>query len=419
MSFVSQLFNDKLTQDDRVPFMYFNIPFLDDTYGTVAPRLTFQTQLIFLITLQRFISAALAVIVFNFIVKKQGTATAFLTGFGIVIPLALIFPFWVLDWLDLRSLPLRLSILTLPLSLTFRCSEAMFGYVPSFATVSLKSFCIYYASLMEIVLDPATNKPVRATNSDIAAMLREFLYQNIVYGILSSLFSPVSYVPFKTNVPSHEGDRTFVDFFHVGHLLNTYVAATLLSMSLAFGSTGNNLFYAILFRIKLDRLVDNPMFASTSPAEFWGRRWNKMIHAVLKRGVYKPVYKSFSKTTAIFATFLASGSIHEYSWLVMFYVHKNQKNSGTGLCATCVYPTYGKNMFFFGWNGLIIILQHMIGGFWLFGWMENFFPSPCIAALVVMTALPVGHLFTDDWIAGKYYEHLQLGVPLIIATGKQ
>lgn len=419
MSFVSELFTDKLTKDDRVPFMYFSIPFLDGIFGIVAPRLTFQTQLIVLITLQRFISAALAVIVFNFIVKKQATATAFLTGFGIVIPTALIVPFWVLDWLDIRSLPLRLSMLTLPLSLIFRCSEAMFGYTPTFATVSLKNFCMYYASLMEIVLDPETNKPVHATNADIAAMFREFLYQTTIYGTLSSLFSPVSYVPFMTNVPSHGANRTYVDFFHVGHLLNNYVAATLLSISLAFGSTGNNLLFAILFRIKLERLVDNPMFASTSPSDFWGRRWNKMIHSVLKRGVYKPVYRSFSKTTATLATFLASGLIHEYSWLIMFYVHKNEKNSDTGLCATCVYPTYGKSIVFFGWNGLIIVLQHMIGGFWLFGWMKKYFPSPCITALVVMTALPVGHLFTDDWIAGKYYEHVQLGAPLIVATGKQ
>lgn len=95
----------------------------------------------------------------------------------------------------------------------------------------------------------------------------------------------------------------------------------------------------------------NPIFESSSPSDFWGRRyemviswynsyyltsnliltcnptilvpslmfnatrrWNLTVHGILKRGVYKPFRTRYSRLTASAATFMASGLFHE--WLL-------------------------------------------------------------------------------------------------------
>eukprot|EP00546_Thalassionema_frauenfeldii_P012146 CAMPEP_0178918672 /NCGR_PEP_ID=MMETSP0786-20121207/13954_1 /TAXON_ID=186022 /ORGANISM="Thalassionema frauenfeldii, Strain CCMP 1798" /LENGTH=58 /DNA_ID=CAMNT_0020592403 /DNA_START=719 /DNA_END=892 /DNA_ORIENTATION=+ len=56
----------------------------------------------------------------------------------------------------------------------------------------------------------------------------------------------------------------------------------------------------------------NPLFTSRSPSDFWGRRWNLLVHSLLKGGIFKPVRKYFSSTVATVAAFLASGALHEW-----------------------------------------------------------------------------------------------------------
>jgi MBOAT, membrane-bound O-acyltransferase family len=93
-----------------------------------------------------------------------------------------------------------------------------------------------------------------------------------------------------------------------------------------------NLLYALLFQLVLstfgeglifatmlltgceaEAFADNPRGQSTSPSDFWGRRWNRLIHECLKNGVYKPVrfVSGGPRWLAIGATFLASSMFHE------------------------------------------------------------------------------------------------------------
>jgi len=39
---------------------------------------------------------------------------------------------------------------------------------------------------------------------------------------------------------------------------------------------------AVLFGKQAETVMEDPMLESTSPSEFWGERWNKLIHGVLK-----------------------------------------------------------------------------------------------------------------------------------------
>ena len=127
--------------------------------------------------------------------------------------------------------------------------------------------------------------------------------------------------------------------------------------------------------------------------------------------------KYFSKPTAVAATFLASGALHEYVWAILFYVTEGQRDED-GDCFSCVLPLHGKNMIFFGWNGAVIILESIVGKWWFFQWASKNLPNALKTALVIMTALPVGHLFTGDWILGGFYHQWALVVPMIAPLKK-
>jgi hypothetical protein len=39
---------------------------------------------------------------------------------------------------------------------------------------------------------------------------------------------------------------------------------------------------ALIFGKQAETVMENPLLESTSPSEFWGERWNKLVHGVLK-----------------------------------------------------------------------------------------------------------------------------------------
>lgn len=60
----------------------------------------------------------------------------------------------------------------------------------------------------------------------------------------------------------------------------------------------------------------NPLLLSSSPADFWGRRWNLLIHGLFKRTVFKPLRaRSVPAHAAAVSAFLVSGLFHEYAFL--------------------------------------------------------------------------------------------------------
>uniref|UniRef100_A0A6U1R9U0 Wax synthase domain-containing protein n=1 Tax=Cyclophora tenuis TaxID=216820 RepID=A0A6U1R9U0_CYCTE len=154
---------------------------------------------------------------------------------------------------------------------------------------------------------------------------------------------------------------------------------------------------------------NSPMFQSSSPADFWGRQWNRLVHTGLKNGVYKPVRKyTNSQWAATIAAFLMSGLLHEYVWQVLFYV---------GSFDTDLDDTYrrsiGKSMLFFGWNGILIVIEDAVVGRERWNAMVKPFPKVLVSLCVILTALPVVHLFTGDIVEKGYMMDLSASLPLI------
>ncbi|XP_062225851.1 probable long-chain-alcohol O-fatty-acyltransferase 5 [Phragmites australis] len=69
-----------------------------------------------------------------------------------------------------------------------------------------------------------------------------------------------------------------------------------------------------LLGAELEPQFDRPYLAS-SLRDFWGRRWNLMVPAVLRPCVYHPARARFGAPAGVLAAFLVSGLMHE----VMFY----------------------------------------------------------------------------------------------------
>jgi Membrane bound O-acyl transferase family len=148
----------------------------------------------------------------------------------------------------------------------------------------------------------------------------------------------------------------------------------------------------------------NPLFLSTSPTDFWGRRWNTVIHDVLKGGAFKPARKYFPAPVALACCFLLSGLIHDFAFSCSFYQPRSARDPETGVCEYCYSVPIYKLTLFFLWNGMMMILEKPLAKLPLFAWMSKNLPTPVISTLVLFTALPVSHWFTGDWVLGGNYE---------------
>ena len=197
----------------------------------------------------------------------------------------------------------------------------------------------------------------------------------------------------------------------------------MMNMTLSFSLSGVSILASLLSGIDFDENVTNfPMFFSTSVTDFWGRRWNNLIHKDLKEGVYKPVRASTgNRTLASFCAFVMSGLLHEYVWIVLFMKTSSQaaETAMMGLCCdSCYCDTWvGKQLLFFGWNGVLMTIEYMVGH--KLDSYTSWIPPIIRSHLVVLLALPTGHLFTADITNANYFLGLQSALPFLRIQTRQ
>uniref|UniRef100_A0ACD5YAK8 Uncharacterized protein n=1 Tax=Avena sativa TaxID=4498 RepID=A0ACD5YAK8_AVESA len=125
---------------------------------------------------------------------------------------------------------------------------------------------------------------------------------------------------------------------------------------------------------------DRPYLAS-SLREFWGRRWNLMVSAILRPSVYDPVRARAGNPAGVLATFLVSGLMHEG---LVYYLSLRRPSGGMtaffllhGVC--CVAEAWcARRWAARGWPSppravatLLVVLFVAATSFWLF------FPPLC------------------------------------------
>jgi len=434
------LFQDKLDADDRSPIATFHLPTLlgERKYGILIPKSTFQVQVTILVVFQVIACAIFAALVYNLIIlpKRQNSylsSGVYLIGFGVIIPAASIMPFLIMEELDIRNKMLRTALVAPCINVIFRCLEAMFGFTPPAPGASLKNYCLYYASLTEPYYDPKTLEPVPSTKKDVLDSIIEFLKSFVGWSILLSLLAPYGFELCETSVKAHTLDHGIMDLLELGHVVNNLLAVFLIGANLEYSSRCVSLIANTLLGIKCMKIMEpNAIFGSTSPSDFWGRRWNLVVHNEIKRGIYLPARRYFPKTVAAMATFFASGLMHEFMNAVLFYTHDSERNSN-GICNdkyndndnyhnyhfhhSCFYPIYGKNMILFSWCGFIVLIEQLYGGddkCRVFRWINNCVPQIVITALLIMTVLPMCHLLSGDWVVGGFFAHMAPGFVTIV-----
>jgi hypothetical protein len=230
---VASLFTNKLDKDTSTPFYTFSVPGIDGSFGILGSPLPFWVQLATFLLTQSAVRVLLACIVYKYIIQKRGTTTAFLVGYGFVLPLVVILPFVLIPLLDIRNMVLQISIASTPIFVFFNCLEAMYGTSPPVVEKNVVMYCIYYSSPVPFCIDHKTEELVKATRSEIQKKSRDYMINVVLTSLFFSVLLPVAYSPFPSSREAGgQPVSSIYNLLHWGHLLNNYiVACTFVSIS--------------------------------------------------------------------------------------------------------------------------------------------------------------------------------------------
>ena len=252
--------------------------------------------------------------------------------------------------------------------------------------------------------DEKSQKFVKATWQRTLGHLRNFIVYVVCTGLLQSCFTLFSFFPsLGGGTPSHWFD--WREIWNPFMWKSTILYAILFQFYLATYGEGLVFLTTLITRRQCNSFMDNPMFASNSPSEFWGRRWNSIIHYCLKNGVYKPVRKmGASKELSVVAAFLASGLFHEWILPVVFADTPSLRIGTTSL--------------FFLWQGVVISLEYTVGHWPWVAKMVQLLPGPVRTSLVILMGVPLGHWFCDGFVHTNFFEHGHISLVAILPVDR-
>merc|ERR1712127_169139 len=127
-----------------------------------------------------------------------------------------------------------------------------------------------------------------------------------------------------------------------------------------------------------------------------------LVHGVLKRGVFKPVYSHYPKFVAMLTTFIASGLMHEYI-LVAVFTREDK------------LPSLGIQTLFFIWNAGVIAIETLIGKAYVFTWIKNNLHRYVVAFLVLSTAMPIAHWFLHPFSKTSFFTESQIAFVMLVS----
>jgi hypothetical protein len=189
---------------------------------------------------------------------------------------------------------------------------------------SLQLYIGYYCSIIPFVRHPKTGQPIPITKQELCTTVSQLLVNALILVTFASAMMHFDYVIFPSPRESHGLlPKSMWELFHWGHLINNLVVACFTCQCLVTGTQGVGLAISIISGFKVIKVMKNPLFGSQSPSDFWGRRWNLMVHGSFKRGsIFKPLTKlRVSQTDAMVTTFVVLGILHKHVWTVIGMKH--------------------------------------------------------------------------------------------------
>jgi hypothetical protein len=163
----------------------------------------------------------------------------------------------------------------------------MNGFSPPAVEASLSNYMLYYASFLEIQFDPKTQTVIRATTTEAMSITLQFLKSLFVTGAVLSLFRQPQhpfYEPFPSSFDANTSTWSSLvsEIFNINTFRNNIIAAIVFQVQLTTYTLSLGMMMISMCRIQVQGAFYNPLFESTSPSDFWGRRWNVMVHSYLK-----------------------------------------------------------------------------------------------------------------------------------------
>ena len=410
--------------DYREPLLTFALPEVLAThlganpttvYGFFVPSDIFWIEVLSFVCLTTVAAAFTASIVYHFIVdpKKSDTSTAFVLGYGVLLPFWLGWPFLIYPLLDVRNLLLKFIVGgVIPTLVEFRLSEAIHGCYPDHATTSLQDFVIYFASALVFERDSKTNSLMPATTRMKLKCLLSFVGLLFTMGAFQSILSLHQDFNVFGNTIARDGWHSMDRFMTWELYANSLLQAMMFQIYLTTYSEGLRFLWIVVTGYQTKKVMNNPLGGATSPSDFWGRRWNMLVQSVLKGGVYKPMRKyQYSPTVAAISTFLMSGLFHEWLVFGMFATACAADPSGP----TCYRPLYGGAMVFFGWQALLIAFEYLWGRTPVLQRMTRQLPTPARTIIIIGLGLPLAHFFCEPYVRTGFFRHGQMALPMILS----
>eukprot|EP01082_Thalassiosira_pseudonana_P012475 g11148.t1 g11148 contig5:209700-211461(+) len=433
------LFSDYLESDQRTPIVTFSIPqsllpgSLEGSeatsLGLLAPSIEFWIALAMCLLIGSCFNVVLSCITYQFIVLRRkkyneanerskdkdvsgGLTSIYLVGFGLIMPVCAVIPYYLIQLLGLKNKILKFFFGVQMVTAFFRCSEAIFGFLPTHVDESLYNMLAYNVFPVEAKFN--SRGVMRSSWSDVVYYIKCGGLYMLLLGAYCSILTVYDYEPYRTSQGWGLLDVKLSHGFTYQQLVNNFLVAVLFQLYLTtFGYAINTA--TSLCGIQQHPMMLNPIFESSSPSDFWGRKWNMLVHGILKRGVYKPMRShNFSRLVASTAAFIASGVFHEWLLSIVFFSAEDDLVGDSCIPPRCYRPGYGRNTLFFIWNAIIIGFEYAIGGAALFQLLKKHLPLILLSLLVSATALPFAHLFTNDYVRSDFFKDGQIGFPLAV-----
>ena len=335
------------------------------------------------VLIQSLIQCAFAVIIYYGIVQRRGTTEAYLLGWGIIIPLSLYLPFYLLEAWEMHNRVVNLGLSTVMSVIFFRCIEAMYGTTsPSFVANNLSNYVAYYSSIVPFVWDPTTKSRQSIPRSKLPGLFLEIAGAFLGVSLLLSVLKHYDYRPFPSSVPLDHIEWTW-EIFSPNHLANSYLHAWLIYGTL---KTGLELtaFNENIKGYDTYRLFDQPFLKSQTPTEFWTKRWNMLIRPLLKvrslgfvihtlpvcsvscqptpswlfqHGIFRPLREYINPSIALFITFVGTS---KSSGVRKLHFHRIVHL----MAMLCVCSMTSRSLWLVPWICLVLYLLWFLGWKW-------------------------------------------------------
>lgn len=470
----SSIFHYLSETDDRKPMFTFSIPSSIDSlimidgiktattgssrteFGFLMLSFSFWIELLAMVFAMISIAAMVGLVLYHTVIKpkQEGTIQAYMVGWGIILPFWAAFSFFFLSVMDVRNMVFKFMTGCITILCFFRTTESIYGFAPEYVKGSASDFCFYYATVPIVArvkkrkTTPSQNKikedggdaaksddnnihrinnrnigdPIPCSLAKTMKHLVRFTVLLFITGALQSILNPHRHFAIFGAGGSNEETLSWYAterYFTWELYANSALQALFLQSYLTTYLEGLIFAFALLTGYDTEPVMDNPLLKSQSPAEFWGRRWNLLVHTVLKNGVYKPVRKLFSsKTVAVLMTFLSSGIFHEWILLMMFASNGSSGHQNNSKENAIYQPNYGGTTVFFLWQALLIGLELTVGRSKLFQTISTIMPRPLKTAFIVGMGIPLAHFFLDPYVRSDFFRHGAPGLPMIVPIPK-